>query len=465
MKDMMLEAQLDICSQVLLYNKERKHVPLACVVTLGCQQNESDSEKLCGFLTKMGYGFTDDPHKADFILYNTCAVRENAELKVQGKIGALSHIKRANPDLVLAVCGCMMQQEDVAKDFKRKFPFVDLIFGTHALNRFPELLYSVLTRREKVLDITSEESLVSGEMPAARKSDTKALVSVMYGCNNFCSYCIVPYVRGRERSRRPQDIMAEIENLARQGYSEIMLLGQNVNSYGKDLGEGDLCFAELLEKADAVPGIRRIRFMTSHPKDLSDALIDAIANLKNVCNQLHLPVQSGSDRILKLMNRGYTKEEYLEKIEKVKNKCPGIALTSDIIVGFPGETSEDFQETLDLVSRVEFDSLFTFLYSKRGGTPAANMPDEIPAAEKSVHFNQLVALQNDISRKKNEAYVGMTCAVLIEGVSRTNPDMLTGRTETGKIVNFAGDLGLMGKYIDVKITEANTWSLLGHATI
>ena len=433
--------------------------PLAFVETYGCQQNVSDSEKLKGMLFEMGYDFCDHTEEADLVLYNTCAVRENAELRVFGNIGALKHQKRRNPDMKIVLCGCMMQQEHIAAAIKKKYPHVDLVFGTHALYRFPELLFQVMQNR-RIFDTANEDGTIFEEIPYHRDPLPLAKIPIMYGCNNFCTYCIVPYVRGRERSRDASDILQEVKEVAKLGYREVMLLGQNVNSYGNDVNSG-LNFAQLLQEVCKVDGIERVRFMTSHPKDLSDELIAVMAKEKKICKQLHLPVQSGSNRVLGLMNRKYTKEQYLDLVRKVKEKMPNIVLTTDIIVGFPGETDADFEETLGVLKEVEYDTIFSFIYSKRAGTPAATMPDVMDDEQKHRNFDRMLAVQNEISKRKNDAYLGTEQTVLVEGVSKNNEKTLTGRTEGGKVVNFAGDKSRIGTFVKVKITKTQTWSLFG----
>lgn len=433
--------------------------PLAFVETYGCQQNSSDSEKIKGMLYDMGYDFCNKASEADFILYNTCAVRENAELRVFGNLGALKNIKRKREDVIIAVCGCMMQQEHIANKIKSKYKHVDLVFGTHALYRFPQLLYNVLEGKRE-FDIKNEDGSVFEDISYKRDDIPLAKIPIMYGCNNFCTYCIVPYVRGRERSRSAERILDEVRDVAKMGYKEVMLLGQNVNSYGNDLTDG-LNFTQLLREVCKVDGIERIRFMTSHPKDISDELITAMAEEEKICNQLHLPVQSGSDRILKLMNRKYTSEQYLDIIKKVKTAIPDIVLTTDIIVGFPGETNEDFERTIDILKEVEYDTIFSFIYSKRVGTPAAEMEDCLTQEEKHRNFDRMLEVQNEISARKNKEYEGTVQKILVEGVSKNNENTLTGRTEGGKVVNFAGDISLLGQMVNVKITKAQTWSLFG----
>lgn len=423
--------------------------------------NEEDSEKLSGMLIKMGYEKTGNENDADIIVFNTCCVRENAELKVYGNIGRLKNLKKSKPDLIIAVCGCMMQQHDIAQNIKRKYPYVNIILGTHNIHKFPELIYNTMNSQNTILDVWEGEGDVVEGVPIKRENRASALVTIMYGCNNFCSYCIVPYVRGRERSREPNQIVDEVKGLVKEGYKEITLLGQNVNSYGKGL-EGEINFPKLLRLLNEIEGLERIRFMTSHPKDLSDELIYAMRDCNKVCRHIHLPVQSGSTRLLKIMNRNYTKEKYIEIADKMKKEIPGIAITTDIIVGFPGETEDDFNETMDLVEKVRFDSAFTFLFSKRKGTPAFNMAGQIDDETMHKRFNSLVDLLNAISLEKNMEYEGRTVKVLVEGLSKNDETKLTGRTDTGKLVNFTSDnMELEGKIVDVKITQAQTWSLNG----
>jgi len=432
----------------------------AFVETYGCQQNVSDSEIISGMLIKMGYIMTTDKEEADFIIYNTCAVRENAELKVYGNLGALKHLKNRKPGVILAVCGCMMQQESVKEQIRRKYRHIDIVFGTHSLYRFPEILSSVITNGERVFDVTDSEGAIAENLPVNKAEGPCAWVSVMYGCNNFCSYCIVPYVRGRERSRLKEDILKEVKGIAARGCKEVTLLGQNVNSYGNDLEE-DIDFADLLSMVCKIDGIERVRFMTSHPKDISDKLIDTMAKESKICKQLHLPVQAGNNRVLKAMNRKYTRESYLEKINKIKEKMPGITLTTDIIVGFPGETTEEFEDTLTILEEVRYDTIFSFIYSKRPGTPAAKMDDVISAEEKKNNFDRMLVIQDRISKEKNMELEGKVLKVLVEGKSKNNSEILAGKTEGGKTVNFAGDESLIGKFANVEITDAKTWSLMG----
>ncbi|NFD17474.1 tRNA (N6-isopentenyl adenosine(37)-C2)-methylthiotransferase MiaB [Clostridium botulinum] len=430
------------------------------IETWGCQMNEEDSEKLSGMLKKEGYIRTEERENADVIIFNTCCVRENAELKVYGNLGILKGLKSKNPNLIIAVTGCMMQQKGMAEIIKKKFPFVDIIIGTHNLHNFPNYLNEVKKKDTSVLKIQEKEDSIIENMPIDRKNSMKAFVTIMYGCNNFCTYCIVPYVRGRERSRTPENIEDEIKKLISEGYKEITLLGQNVNSYGKDL-EPNVTFAELLKRVNNIEGLERVRFMTSHPKDLTDDVIEAIAKCDKLCEQIHLPVQSGSSEILKKMNRHYDREKYLDVVSKIKKLIPNVALSTDIIVGFPGETEKDFEETLSLVKEVEYDSAFTFLYSIRKGTPAAKFEDQVLEDVKHKRFNRLVEVLNEISAKKNKAYEGKIEEVLVEGTSKNNENKLMGRTRTGKLVNFIGGKDSIGELVNVKIIKANSFSLTG----
>ena len=457
-----IELQRSFINKIKEINLKRTHPFKAFTQTYGCQQNENDTERIRGMLKEAGFEFCDSEETADLVIYNTCAVRENAEQKVFGRLGILKHMKETRPDLLIGICGCMVQQEHITEKIKKIYNHVDLIFGTHALYKLPELLYEAMTKNNKksVVDITSCDGRIAEEIPILRDYSQKAWVSVMYGCNNFCSYCIVPYVRGRERSRDSKDIIAEVKKLVANGCTEISLLGQNVNSYGKDLDE-DINFAKLLRMVNDVEGVERIRFMTSHPKDLSDELIDAMAECDKVCKQLHLPVQAGSNKVLSDMNRKYTKEDYLEKIRKVKEKIPNISLSTDIIVGFPTETNEDFLETIDVLKKVEYDNIFSFIYSRREGTPAAKLDFVLTEEEIHNNFDKLLEVQNEISKKKNDEYVGRVEYVLVDGVSKNNDKTLSGRLDSSKIVNFVGDESLVGKYVKVRITEAHTWSLNG----
>ncbi|APM38983.1 tRNA (N6-isopentenyl adenosine(37)-C2)-methylthiotransferase MiaB [Clostridium kluyveri] len=430
------------------------------ISTYGCQMNEEDSEKLSGILKKMGYKRAENKFSADLIIFNTCCVRENAELKVYGNLGALKKFKKQRPELIIALCGCMMQQKGMAEKIIKKFPFVDIIFGTHNAYKFPEYLNRVNQQNISVIEIQDKEDGIVEGVPIDRESSVKAFVTIMYGCNNFCAYCIVPYVRGRERSRKPGDIENEIKELVSKGYKEVTLLGQNVNSYGKNLNPR-VNFSELLRRINNVDGIKRIRFMTSHPKDLTDDVIDVISECDKICEHIHLPVQSGSTCILKKMNRNYSKEQYLALVSKIKHKIPHASITTDIIVGFPGETEEDFEETLKLAEEVEFDSAFTFIYSKREGTPAYKIEEQISDDVKHERFNRLVEVINKSAAKKNKVYEGRIEEVLVEGPSKNDSTKLMGRTRTGKLVNFQGDKAFIGELVKVEITKATSFSLLG----
>lgn len=439
------------------YGRTRK----AHTETYGCQQNVNDTERIRGMLKKAGFEFCDTAEEADFVIYNTCAVRENAEQKVFGRLGILKHLKEGSkPDLIVAVCGCMVQQEHICEKIKKVHNHVDLIFGTHALWRMPELLYRAMHDKGIVVDITDSDGYIAEDVPILRDKNEKAWVSVMYGCNNFCTYCIVPYVRGRERSRKPEVIIEEIKKLVANGTTEISLLGQNVNSYGKDL-DIDIDFADLIRMVNDIEGVRRIRFMTSHPKDLSDKLIYTMRDCDKVCKQLHLPFQAGSDRILKEMNRHYTKEQYLAIVDKVKKEMPQITLTTDVIVGFPTETTEDFKETIEVLKYVRFDSIFSFIYSRREGTPAAKLDFVLSEEEIHKNFDELLEVQNNICKEKNLEYVGRTELVLVDDEDKPGSDILTGRTDGGKLVTFKGSADLKGKYVEVKIVNAKQWSLEG----
>lgn len=430
------------------------------IETFGCQMNENDSERIAGMLSEMGYSECTDRSQSDFIIFNTCCVRENAEQKVYGHLGALKKLKEINPNLIIAICGCMMQEPQVVEHIKKVYKHVDIVFGTHNLYKLPELLNTAISTRKTVVDVWDSTGSIAENMPISRKEKLKAWVTVMYGCNNFCSYCIVPYVRGRERSRGIEEVKNEVELLAKDGFKEITLLGQNVNSYGKDL-EQNFTFADLLRELNKIDGIERIRFMTSHPKDLSDDLINAMRDCDKVCEHLHLPVQSGSTKILKDMNRKYSKEQYLDLIKKVREQIPDIGLTTDIIVGFPGETEEDFEETLDVVSKAKYDMAYTFLYSKRTGTPSAKNPNQIPEEVMKNRFDRLLELQNSISLEINNELLGKEVEVLVEGLSKNSKTTYTGRTRQNKIVNFKGSPELVGKLVTVKIDTIQTWSLMG----
>ena len=425
--------------------------------------NEHDSEIMAGMLIEEGYEQVDNRKDADIAIINTCSIRDNADKRFFGTLGQLKRRKKENPEFTVCVCGCMMQQQHVIDTIKAKYPWVDIIFGTHNIHKLPELLADVIARKGKQIDVWPEGGEIVEGLPCERLYKSKALVNIMFGCNNFCTYCIVPYTRGRERSRRPEEIVAEVKNLVADGVREIMLLGQNVNSYNGEKKDSDeICdFAELIYMLNEIEGLERIRFMTSHPKDLSDRLIQAFVDCDKLCKNIHLPVQAGSSRILKAMNRHYDREKYLKLVERLKAAVPGITMSTDIIVGFPGETEEDFEETLDLIRQVEYDSAFTFLYSIRKGTPAEKMENQIPEEVKHQRFDRLVELVNSISAKKNAAYVGRIEKVLVEGASKTNSRTYTGRTDGFKLVNFKGTPDMVGKIVDVKITEGKTFSLEG----
>ena len=456
-----VEQQLAFCQSVAeLTARWPEGQPLAFVDTYGCQQNEADSERIRGFLAKMGFDFTDDEEEARIIVINTCAIREHAEQRVFGNVGALVHVKRRHPDTLICLCGCMAQQPHVAKKIRESYRHVDLVFGPHALWKFPEMVHGLLTRRGRTFSVADEAGAIAEGIPVVRQDRVKAWVSIMYGCNNFCSYCIVPYVRGRERSRRPEDILAEVRQLVSEGYRDITLLGQNVNSYGRDLAE-PIDFSDLLEQVNNLPGDFLIRFMTSHPKDATQKLFETMARCEKVAPVLHLPFQAGNDRVLKVMNRRHTREQYLEKIKALKALIPDIVLTSDVIVGFPGETAEEFEDTLQVLEEVRFDALFTFIFSPRQGTPAAEMDDPMPREEKLANFNRLTALQDQISEEKHAAYVGKTVRCLLDGLSDDARYDLTARTPGNRLVRVVGDPAALGQFRDVKITGANKWSLFG----
>ena len=435
-------------------------MPKAMVDTFGCQQNVADSQNIMGMLEAMGCTFTDRAEDADIVVLNTCAIRDHAEKRVYGNLGALTHTKKANPDQIICLCGCMAQRPEVAEKVRKSYRHVDLVFGPQALWKFPELLYQVYTRRGRVFSVEDEHGTIAEGMPVVREGRTRAWVSIMYGCNNFCSYCIVPYVRGRERSREPEKILAEVRELAQAGYKEITLLGQNVNSYGKDLGTG-YDFADLLSAIDEIEGDYLIRFMSSQPKDASFKLFDTMARCKHVAKQLHLPVQSGCDRVLKAMNRPYDRAKYLELINYARKVMPELVLTSDVIIGFPGETEQEAMETVELVRQVEFDALFTFIFSPRPGTPAAKMDDPVSREEKQVWFDRLCEVQNEISARHHEKYVGKTLRCLVDGETDDARYPLSARTAGGRLVHLVGDKEAVGTYRDVKITDSNTWALFG----
>lgn len=435
--------------------------PLACVVTYGCQQNVADSEKLKGMLELMGYGFTEDRLKAKLVIFNTCAVREHAEDRVFGNVGALKKYKLANPDVIIALCGCMMQQQHIADKIKQSFPFVDLVFGTHVVHRFPELLFKAHTQKKRVFELPDMDGVIAEGVPVKRDNDRKAWIPIMYGCNNFCSYCIVPYVRGRERSREACDVVREFKSLVAEGYKEITLLGQNVNSYGKDL-EPKVSFSQLLKMLNDLDGDFRIRFMTSHPKDCTKELIETMASCDKVATHLHLPFQSGNDRVLKAMNRSYTREHYLELINYAK-KLMGdeLSITSDIIVGFPGETYEEFLDTVSLVKEIRATSLFTFIYSARVGTPAAKMDDPVPYEEKSKWMRELLAVQEEISASQMALHKGKTFKCFVYGKGKQGDNYIAARTDGNLIIEFEGDEGLIGTFQNIKVLEPLTYVMLG----
>ena len=440
--------------------ESRQAHPRACVDTFGCQQNVADGQKLMGMLAECGFTFTAEPAEADLVILNTCAVREHAEDRVFGNLGALTHTKKENPEQVICLCGCMAQEERVSQRVKKSYPHVNLVFGPHALWKFPELLWQVYESRKRVFSVADEHGTIAEGIPVVREKGVKAWVSIMYGCNNFCSYCIVPYVRGRERSRDPQAVLAEVRELVEAGYKDITLLGQNVNSYGNDLEIG-YHFPDLLEDIDKIPGEYLIRFMSSHPKDATYRLFDVMAKSAHVAKQLHLPVQSGNDRVLHEMNRRYTRAQYLDLVNYAKRVMPGLVLTSDIIIGFPGETEAEAMDTVSLVEEVGFDALFTFIYSPRPGTKAAAMPDPATRAEKQKWFDKLLEVQNAMSASLHAAYVGKTVRVLVDGEGDDAEFPLTSRTEGNRLVRLKGDKSLIGRFIDVKITGSNTWALYG----
>ena len=455
-----LERQRDFTARIAAHNAQAGKTPLALVETFGCQQNVADSQRIMGMLRDMGCAFTEDPRRADLIVINTCAIRENAEKRVYGTLGQLTHTKAEHPEQVVCLCGCMAQQPSVAEKVRQSYRHVDLVFGPQALWKFPELLYGVYTQRRRIFSIDDEPGTIAEGLPVVRESDIKAWVSIMYGCNNFCSYCIVPYVRGRERSREAKDILSEVRELVEAGYKDITLLGQNVNSYGKDLPE-PMDFADLLSAIDEIPGDYYIRFMTSHPKDATEKLFDTMARCSHVAKQLHLPVQSGNSRVLKAMNRGYTREKYLEKLRYARSVMPDLVLTSDIIIGFPGETEAEAMDTVSLVEEVRYDALFTFIYSPRPGTPAAKLPDPATREEKQVWFDKLLEVQNRISAEIHQGYVGKTVRVLVDAESGDERWPLQSRTAGGRLVHLTGDKSAIGQFVQARILDSNTWALFG----
>ena len=439
------------------------------ILTMGCQLNENDSEKLCGMLEKMGYTKTEKQNDADLALFNTCCVRENAEDKLFGKLGELKRLKEQK-GIIIAIGGCMMQEKHITDKIKESYPFVDILFGTHTLHKFPEDLYKVIEEKRKLEDILDIDGKIYEGLPIKRDSKIKASVTIMNGCNNFCSYCIVPYVRGRERSRQPRDIIEEVKKLAKEGYKEITLLGQNVNSYLRVEREKNIpfeeyqgvnSFATLLRAINKIDGIERIRFVSPHPKDFTDDVIEAIADCEKVCKLVHLPLQSGNTKVLKEMNRKYTKEQYLNLVEKMKNKIPNLTLSTDIIVGFPGETDEEFKDTLEVVEKVRFEQVYMFIYSRRVGTPGDKMQNQIPEDIKHKRFDKLKALVESQIEENNKKYIGTTQKILVEGESKNNSNMLSGRTESNKVVIFEGSKELIDKIINIKIISQHMWYLKG----
>ena len=452
-----VEGQMAFCQKIHAYWTEKGITPKAYVETYGCQQNEADSERIRGMLSESGYAIVSEAEGADVVVMNTCAIREHAEQRVFGNLGALTHTKRRHPEQKIFLCGCMAGEPSVTERIKKSFPHVNGVFSTHHLWEFPSLLWQVLTSKKRAFAVADEAGSIAEGLPVVRSNNLKNWVSIMYGCNNFCTYCIVPYVRGRERSRKPEDVLNECRELIESGCKEITLLGQNVNSYGKDL-DTKIDFADLLAEIAQLPGDFLIRFMTSHPRDASRKLFDTMAKFPKIAKQLHLPFQSGSSRVLKAMNRHYDREQYLELVKSAKSVMPDLVLTSDVIVGFPGETAEEFEETMTLIEEVRYDSLFTFIFSPRIGTPAAQMEDPTPKAEKNQRFDRLCDLQNKISEQIHEGYVGKTFRCLVDG---TDKDMLTARTEGGRLVRFVGCESLIGTYQNLKITGSTTWSLTG----
>ncbi len=456
-----LTNQFSCCDKIAAYWQSQGVTPTAYVETYGCQQNEADSEKLRGYLVQSGYRIVSEAEGADVVIMNTCAIREHAEQRVFGNLGALTHTKRRHPGQKIFLCGCMAGETKVSDRIKKSYPHVDGVFSTHHLWQFPEILWNVLNKKKRQFFIEDEPGSIAEGIPQIRDSRLKAWVSIMYGCNNFCTYCIVPYVRGRERSRQPEDILAECRAVIEAGAREITLLGQNVNSYGKDLESG-MDFADLLDAIAQIPGDFLIRFMTSHPRDASTKLFDTMAKHDKIAKQLHLPFQSGSSRVLKAMNRHYDRETYLSKVNYAKSVMPDLVLTSDVIVGFPGETEEEFEETISLIQQVHYDSLFTFIFSPRPGTPAAKMEDPTPREEKNRRFDKLCAVQNGISIEIHNSYIGKTMRCLVDGKDK---ELLTARTEGGRLVRFEGCDALIGTYQNITITGATTWSLTGELTL
>ena len=457
-----IKKQQELCKKVAsVISKRYAEKPLACVVTYGCQQNVADSEHIKGMLNEMGYGFTENRTEAKLIIFNTCAVREHAEDRVFGNVGMLKSYKRENSDVIIACCGCMMQQKHIADKIKQSFPFVDLVFGTHVVYRLPELLFNALTKKKRVFELPDMDGAIAEGVPVLRDNDRKAWIPIMYGCNNFCSYCIVPYVRGRERSREAADVIAEAKELIESGYKEITLLGQNVNSYGKDLSPS-VTFAQLLKSINELDGDFRIRFMTSHPRDCTKELIETMASCDKIAKHLHLPFQSGNNRVLKAMNRHYNREKYLELINYAKELMgDALSITSDILVGFPGETYEEFKDTLSLVEEVKFTSLFTFIYSPRKGTPAAEMEDPVAASEKGRWFRELTDLQEKISAENMKKYAEKTFKCFVYGKGKLGDNYIAARTDGNLIIEFEGDENLIGTFQNIKVTKPLTYVLKG----
>ena len=452
---------IDLVKEVVERENDRLKRRLKCaVVTFGCQMNARDSEKLTGVLREAGYEIIDEETEADFVIYNTCTVRDNANQKVYGHLGLLKSRVKKNPNLRIALCGCMMQEASVIETIREKYKFVNLVFGTHNIFKFPELLYRMLTSDSQIIDIWEDTDQIVEDLPVDRKYSFKSGINIMFGCNNFCSYCIVPYVRGRERSREPKEIIREIEKLVNEGVIEVMLLGQNVNSYGKNL-DNPMSFAKLLKEIEKIDGLKRIRFMTSHPKDLSDDLIEVMAKSEKICKHIHLPLQSGSDRVLKEMNRRYTKEQYLSLVEKIKKAIPDVAVTTDIIVGFPGETAADVDDTIDVIRKVHYDNAFTFIYSKRTGTPAAARPDQCDEAEVKANFDRVLNAVKEEAMIRNGYLVGRVEEALVEEINAHDDTFVTGRLSNNSMVHFKGDASLIGKLVKVNILEAKGFYYMG----
>jgi tRNA-2-methylthio-N6-dimethylallyladenosine synthase len=450
------------CREIIQKQSEKLGRPLyANICTMGCQMNARDSEKLSGILTEIGYELTEKEEDADFVIYNTCTVRDNANQKVYGRLGFLKSMKKKKPHLKIALCGCMMQEDAVIEKIKKSYPFVDLIFGTHNIFKFAELLATMFESDDMIIDIWKDTDQIVEELPMNRKYFYKSGINIMFGCNNFCSYCIVPYVRGRERSRDPREIIREIEGLVADGVVEVMLLGQNVNSYGKTLDE-PISFAELLKEVEKIEGLKRIRFMTSHPKDLSDDLIEVMKHSEKICRHLHLPLQAGSDRILAAMNRRYTKEQYLTLVKKIKDAMPDIAITTDLIVGFPGETLEDVEETIDVVKKVQYDNAFTFIYSKRTGTPAAAMENQVPETVVKEGFDKLLKVVQDTAKERAGRLQGQVMEALVEEVNEQDASLLTGRLSNNMLVHFPADKSMIGRLVMVSLDECHGFYYIGH---